>query len=40
VLVECGFMTNPAEARLLRSNAYQLKIARGLAAGAEAFAPL
>jgi N-acetylmuramoyl-L-alanine amidase len=40
VLVECGFMTNPAEARLLRSNAYQLKIARGLTAGAEAFAPL
>ena len=38
-LVECGFMTNPAEARLLRSNAYQLKIARGLVAGAEAFAP-
>jgi hypothetical protein len=24
----------------LRSNAYQLKIARGLTAGAEAFAPL
>jgi N-acetylmuramoyl-L-alanine amidase len=40
VLVECGFMTNPAEARLLRSNAYRLKIARGLTAGAEAFAPL
>jgi N-acetylmuramoyl-L-alanine amidase len=40
LLVECGFMTNPAEARLLRSNAYQLKIARGLTAGAEAFAPL
>ena len=40
VLVECGFMTNPAEARLLRSNTYQLKIARGLTAGAEAFAPL
>ena len=40
VLVECGFMTNLAEARLLRSNAYQLKIARGLTAGAEAFAPL
>lgn len=39
ILVECGFMTNPAEARLLRSNAYQLKIARGLTAGAEAFAP-
>ncbi len=40
VLVECGFMTNPAEARLLRSNAYQLKVARGLTAGAEAYAPL
>jgi N-acetylmuramoyl-L-alanine amidase len=40
VLVECGFMTNPDEARLLRSNAYQLKIARGLTAGAEAFVPL
>lgn len=40
VLVECGFMTNPAEARLLRSNPYQFKIARGLTAGAEAFAPL
>jgi N-acetylmuramoyl-L-alanine amidase len=40
ILVECGFMTNPAEARLLRSNAYQLKIARGLTAGAKAFAPL
>jgi N-acetylmuramoyl-L-alanine amidase len=40
ILVECGFMTNPAEARLLRTNAYQLKIARGLTAGAEAFVPL
>ena len=40
ILVECGFMTNPAEARLLRSNAHQLRIARGLTAGAEAFAPL
>ncbi len=39
ILVECGFMTNPAEGRLLRSAAYQLKVARGLAAGAEAFAP-
>jgi N-acetylmuramoyl-L-alanine amidase len=38
ILVECGFMTNPAESRLLRSRLYQLKIARGLAAGAEAFA--
>jgi N-acetylmuramoyl-L-alanine amidase len=40
ILVECGFMTHPAEARLLRSSTYQLKIARGLTAGAEAFAPL
>jgi N-acetylmuramoyl-L-alanine amidase len=39
VLIEAGFMTNPAEARLLRSSAYQLKVARGIVAGAEAFAP-
>jgi N-acetylmuramoyl-L-alanine amidase len=37
ILVECGFMTNPPEARLLRSPPYQLKVARGLALGAEAF---
>ena len=37
ILVECGFMTNPAEGRLLRTRAYQLKVARGLKAGAEAF---
>jgi N-acetylmuramoyl-L-alanine amidase len=37
ILVECGFMTNPAEGSLLRSPPYQLKVARGLAAGAEAF---
>jgi N-acetylmuramoyl-L-alanine amidase len=37
ILVESGFMTNPAEARLLRTPAYQLKVARGLTAGAEAF---
>jgi N-acetylmuramoyl-L-alanine amidase len=37
ILVECGFMTNPAERRLLQSPAYQLKVARGLAAGAKAF---
>ena len=35
ILVECGFMTNPAERRLLQSAAYQLKIARGLVAGVE-----
>jgi N-acetylmuramoyl-L-alanine amidase len=40
ILVECGFMTNPSERRLLQSAQYQLKIARGLTAGAEAFAPL
>jgi N-acetylmuramoyl-L-alanine amidase len=39
ILVECGFMTNPAERRLLQSASYQLKVARGLVAGAEAFAP-
>jgi N-acetylmuramoyl-L-alanine amidase len=39
ILVECGFMTNPTERRLLQSAPYQLKVARGLVAGAEAFAP-
>jgi N-acetylmuramoyl-L-alanine amidase len=37
ILVECGFMTNSTESRLLRSPAYQLKVARGLVAGVEAF---
>jgi N-acetylmuramoyl-L-alanine amidase len=37
ILVESGFMTNPAEGRLLRSPAYQQKVARGLVAGAQAF---
>jgi N-acetylmuramoyl-L-alanine amidase len=37
ILVETGFMTNPREGRLLRTPAYQLKVARGIAAGAEAF---
>jgi N-acetylmuramoyl-L-alanine amidase len=37
ILVETGFMTNPAEARLLRSPAYQLKVARGLVAGAQSY---
>jgi N-acetylmuramoyl-L-alanine amidase len=40
ILVECGIMTNPAERRLLQSAPYQLKIARGLVAGAAAFVPL
>jgi N-acetylmuramoyl-L-alanine amidase len=37
ILVETGFMTNPTEGRLLRSPAYQLKVARGLVAGAQSF---
>jgi N-acetylmuramoyl-L-alanine amidase len=37
ILVETGFMTNPTEGRLLRSSGYQLKVAHGIAAGAEAF---
>jgi N-acetylmuramoyl-L-alanine amidase len=37
ILIETGFMTNPDEARLLRTSAYQLKVARGIAAGAAAF---
>jgi N-acetylmuramoyl-L-alanine amidase len=37
ILVETGFMTNPVEGRLLRTAAYQSKVARGLAAGAEAY---
>ena len=38
ILVETGFMTNQREARLLRSGSYQWRVARGLAAGADAFA--
>jgi N-acetylmuramoyl-L-alanine amidase len=37
ILVETGFMTNPGEARLLRSSAYQLEVARGIAAGTKGF---
>ena len=36
VLVETGFLSNPAETRLLHSAAYRARIARGLAAGAAA----
>jgi N-acetylmuramoyl-L-alanine amidase len=39
ILVETGFMTNPVEGRLLRTPAYQLKVACGIAAGAAAFVP-
>jgi N-acetylmuramoyl-L-alanine amidase len=37
VLVETGFMTHPVERLLLRSPAYQARIARGLAEGARGF---
>jgi N-acetylmuramoyl-L-alanine amidase len=37
ILVETGYMTNPSEGRLLRTPSYQLEVARGIAAGAEAF---
>ena len=39
VLVETGFMTSPTEGRLLRTSAYQWRVARGLAAGVAAFSP-
>ena len=38
ILVETGFMTNPAERRKLTSRAYQWRVARGLARGAAASA--
>jgi N-acetylmuramoyl-L-alanine amidase len=37
ILVETGFMTNPVERARLQSPPYQLRVARGLLAGAEAF---
>jgi N-acetylmuramoyl-L-alanine amidase len=37
ILVETGYMTNPREGRLLRTAAYQQRVARGLAAGTAAF---
>ena len=39
ILVETGFMTNPTERRLLQSNGYQWKVARGLTAGVVTFTP-
>lgn len=39
VLVETGFLSNPAERARLQSGAYQDKVARGLAAGVTAFTP-
>ena len=37
VLVECGFISNPKEAALLRTSAYQEKLARGIANGVAGF---
>jgi N-acetylmuramoyl-L-alanine amidase len=37
ILVETGFLTNPVERLRLQSAPYQLRIARGLVAGTEAF---
>jgi N-acetylmuramoyl-L-alanine amidase len=40
ILVETGFMTNPAEGARLRNRDYQWRVARGLARGTAAFVPL
>ena len=40
VLVEAGFLSNPAERRLLQTGAYQQRVARGLTAGVTAFIAL
>jgi N-acetylmuramoyl-L-alanine amidase len=37
ILVEAGFLSNPAERRRLLDPAYRLRVARGLAAGVAAF---
>jgi N-acetylmuramoyl-L-alanine amidase len=37
VLVECGFLTNTAEARRLKEKKHQEKLARGIAAGVKLF---
>jgi N-acetylmuramoyl-L-alanine amidase len=40
ILAETGFMTNPRERRLLQSDWYQWRVARGLTAGVLRFIPL
>lgn len=40
ILVETGFMSNPAERRLLQSSSYQWKVARGFTNGVAAFTGL
>ena len=37
ILVEVGFVTNPYEARLLRTSSYQQKIAEGIFEGLKKF---
>ena len=37
ILIETGFMSNPVERHRLQSASYQLRIARGIVAGTEAF---
>ena len=39
ILVECGYLSNLRERRLLQSSGYEWKIARGLTAGVSAFVP-
>ena len=39
ILVETGFLTNPAERRRLQSSAYEWRVARGLTAGVRAYDP-
>lgn len=33
ILIECGFLSNPAEERLLRTDSYKLKLASVIAGG-------
>ena len=40
VLVECGFISNPAEEKLLLDSAYQARLAEAIAAGVEEFVHL
>ena len=37
VIVECGFLSNPEEEKLLNSEDYQKKMAKALAEGIEKF---
>jgi N-acetylmuramoyl-L-alanine amidase len=39
VLVETGFMTNPTESRRLKTDAYQQRVALGIALGVAAYVP-